>query len=205
MKAAIAALVALCLTGCASFGVSNQKPVIGFNTQLQADLDMFATSFLDSIQAESIAERREFCGYFYVGADGTVQATSPAKGTFASCSLTRALGPQNIIGNYHTHGAFGANYDNEVPSVNDFESTAQLGEVGYLSTPGGRIWRVDATGSFAEQVCGLGCVTSDPNFVPRNEGSVLRRYSLLQIALRTGVPRQDVILYLHGALHLPLL
>lgn len=153
----------------------------------QDDIDLFAIAFLDSIQAESIAERREFCGYFFRDDAGRVQATPPRAGTFATCSMPAPRPGDGVIASYHTHGAYGPRYDNEVPSVTDIQSDVQLGLNGYVSTPGGRVWRVNRRTRDTQQLCGLGCVTRDPGFVPRDESSVLPRFSLIQLAIRTGV------------------
>lgn len=151
------------------------------------EVDAFAKAFLDSIQAQSIAEQREFCGFFFRDKAGTLRATPPQRGTFATCSMPAPPPGSGVFASYHTHGAYGERYDNEVPSVTDLQSDFQLGINGYVSTPGGRIWRVNLDSRDAVQVCGLKCVTSDPGFVPRNEEAVRQRYSILQLALRNGV------------------
>jgi len=132
----------------------------------QTDPDLYAIAFLDGIQAQSIADRREFCGFFYRDDTGAVQATTPRKGTFATCSMPAPRRDQNVFASYHTHGAYGAQYDNEVPSVTDLQSDIRLG--------------------LNVQLCGLGCVTRDPGFVPRNESAVFSRYTIFQLALRNG-------------------
>ena len=40
------------------------------NAPSGAAVDNFARSFLNNIQARSFAERREYCGYFFIDADG---------------------------------------------------------------------------------------------------------------------------------------
>lgn len=152
----------------------------------QAVVDNFARAFLDSIQAQSIADRREYCGYFFRDAAGQIKATPPRRGTFATCSMPAPRRGDGIFASYHTHGAFGRQYDNEVPSTTDLLSDFQLGLDGYISTPGGRIWRVNNATRDAQQVCGLGCVTRDPGFVPRNERNVRQRYTVATLNQRTG-------------------
>lgn len=154
-------------------------------TQLQKDA--FAVAFLDTIQAQSIAERREFCGFLFVDTNGIVRASPPVRGTFAACNMPAPTRRSGAFASYHTHGAYGPQFDNEVPSVTDLESDFRLGLDGYVSTPGGRVWRVNHLSRDTVQLCGLGCVTSDPDFVPRNESGVFARYSLVQLALRTGI------------------
>lgn len=152
----------------------------------QTDPDLFAIAFLDSIQGQSIGEQREFCGFFYRDDGGAVRATPPRRGTFATCSMPAPRPGFGVFASYHTHGAYGEEFDNEVPSVTDLESDFALGLNGYVSTPGGRVWRVNRDSRDTVQLCGLGCVTSDPGFVPRNESGVFSRYNLLQLALRNG-------------------
>ena len=91
---------------------------------------------------------------------------------------------QGIVASYHTHGAYGRAYDNEVPSVIDLASDFQFGIDGYVSTPGGRVWLVDFQTQTTSQLCGLRCVTSDPGFVPQNEAGVRQSYSIATLQRR---------------------
>lgn len=167
-----AALALAALTACNAPQVVRAGGVTSSSTQ---EMDAFARSFLDSIQAQSIAESREFCGYF-VNVGGTIQATPPRRGTEASCNYGPI--PATTIASYHTHGSYGEEYDNEVPSGFDLISARDVAFDDYVSTPGGRLWRVDGATGSATQLCGLGCLTSDPNFVPRNEESVAEFYTI---------------------------
>lgn len=151
-----------------------------------AEANAFAIQFLDRIQAQSIADRREYCGYFFRDAAGQIKATPPRRGTFASCSMPVPTRGSGIFASYHTHGAYGPQYDNEVPSATDLLSDFQLGVDGYVSTPGGRVWRVSNAAQETRQICGLGCVTRDPGFVPRNEGNVRQRYTVATLQQRSG-------------------
>ena len=153
----------------------------------QASIDEFARSFLNSIQTQSIQERREFCGFFFRDSAGQLQATAPRRGSFASCNMPVPQRRDNIVASYHTHGAYGPQYDNEVPSTTDLLSDFQLGVDGYVSTPGGRVWRVSNANRDTSQVCGLGCVIRDPGFVPRNENQVRQRYTVATLTQRSGV------------------
>ena len=152
----------------------------------QTAVDTFARNFLDSIQARSITDRREYCGYFFRDSVGQIKATQPRRGTFATCSMPAPTRGDGIFASYHTHGAYGPQYDNEVPSTTDLLSDFQLGVDGYISTPGGRIWRVSSNTRDAQQVCGLGCVTRDPGFVPRDESNVRQRYTVVTLNQRGG-------------------
>lgn len=146
----------------------------------------FARSFLNAIQPASIADRVEYCGYFYVEADGSVAATPPLKGTFATCNMPAPRQDDTIFASYHTHGAFGRNYDNEVPSVTDLRSDFDFRVDGYVSTPGGRVWHVDYGTRTTRQICGLSCVYTDPNFQPVDEASVRQSYTIQTLAQRAN-------------------
>jgi len=85
---------------------------------------------------------------------------------------------QRIFASYHTHSAYAPGYDNEVPSVQDLLSDFEFGLDGYVSTPGGRVWRVDYATRSTYQVCGRGCVYMDPQFRPDAEASIQQRYDV---------------------------
>ncbi|SEW15433.1 protein of unknown function [Cognatiyoonia koreensis] len=143
--------------------------------------DAFARQFLNGIQASSIAQSRELCGYFVLSR-GQLIATPPRRGTEASCDYGPI--PIGTVASYHTHGSYGAQYDNEVPSGFDLISAIDVQFDDYVSTPGGRLWRVDGKTGTATQLCGLGCLVSDPNFVPRDEGNVRPVYTVATLRRR---------------------
>jgi len=147
-----------------------------------AQADAFAVAFLNGLQPRSFAEHREHCGYFLINAAGQISATPPVPGTQASC--TQPTPPPNAFASYHTHGAYDAGYDNEVPSPEDMLGDFAFGIDGYISTPGGRVWRVDVSRTAAVQVCTLGCVRVDPGFVPRNEASIPPTMTVQDVAAR---------------------
>jgi hypothetical protein len=149
-------------------------------------VDNFARNFLNTLQVRSIAERREHCGYFFIGSDGRLQASTPRGGTFASCDMPAPLAGQGIFASYHTHGAYGRRYDNEVPSVIDLTSDFDFGIDGYVSTPGGRVWLVDFQTRTTLQLCGLRCVTSDPGFLPQDEDKIRQSYSVQTLQRRSS-------------------
>jgi hypothetical protein len=138
--------------------------------------DQFARAFLNQMQARSFAENREFCGMFGRDAQGFVIATQPLPGGMDSCAP--AFGPPGFraFASYHSHGAFDPGADSEVPSPGDVMADMQEGLIGYVSTPGGRLWRNQ--GPQTTQICGPGCLVQDPNFVPGLYGPVATRYSV---------------------------
>jgi len=162
--------------------VNSAAPATADATSFQ-QTDAFARQFLNSIQAQSIAESREFCGYF-VQTGGQIIATPPRRGTEASCDYGTI--PRATVASYHTHGSYCAVYDNEVPSGFDLISARDVRLDDYVSTPGGRLWRVDGQTGNATQLCGLGCLVNDPNFVPRNESSVRTVYTIATLRQRQG-------------------
>lgn len=195
IRSGLMALTALALVACAEpIETISKRPAltpkaiatapVAPSTADLAEANAFATRFLDSIQARSIADRREYCGYFFRNAAGEIKATPPRRGTFATCSMPAPTRSSGIFASYHTHGAYGPEYDNEVPSTTDLLSDFQFGIDGYVSTPGGRIWHVSNATQSTSQVCGLGCVTRDPGFVPRNEGNVRQRYTVATLQQR---------------------
>jgi len=147
-----------------------------------AQADAFARNLLNGIQAESIRLNVEFCGFLYLDAAGRIAATPPVRGTLSGCIVE--LREPTTFASYHTHGAYEDQYDSEVPSVEDMLGDFRLGVDGYISTPGGRVWRVDYDARTAFQICGLGCVRSDPGFVPRDEAGVRQSYTLPELRRR---------------------
>ena len=192
-----AAFVLTTLTACgAPLGPGGGVPVqsaVGMSAESVAppnapsgpSVDAFARSFLNSIQAQSIRDRAEYCGYFFVDALGQMQATPPIRGRLASCDMPAPQPGQGVFASYHTHGAYDFGYDNEVPSTIDLLSDFQFGIDGYVSTPGGRVWLVDYQTRSTQQVCGLRCVTSDSNFPMIEPGkAVQQRYTVESLRVR---------------------
>ncbi|WP_281981959.1 DUF4329 domain-containing protein [Thalassorhabdomicrobium marinisediminis] len=200
--AATLALVSLTLSACAAPptptglqpmsgpGVPQTAPVVYSvappNAPRGPAVDAFAKAFLDDIQAASIADRREYCGYFYITPEGQLRGTPPRIGTFATCDMPEPRPGQGIIASYHTHGAYGGGYDNEVPSAIDLTSDFDYGINGYVSTPGGRVWLVDFQTLTTRQVCGLGCITMDPRFQPQDEAGIRISYTVPDLRRRNS-------------------
>lgn len=190
------ALTAICLTlaACAPAPVLQKptptkgRPTVAVSAVVPApaNAEAFAQSFLNAIQPQSFALRAELCGYFYVAANGQPAATPPVRGSFARCDTDIPRPGQRIFASYHTHGAYGAAYDNEVPSPTDMRSDFEFGLDGYISTPGGRVWHLDYDTQTARQLCGLGCVARDPGFRPRDENSIPQVYTLATLNARAN-------------------
>lgn len=145
-------------------------------------VDAYAKTLLDALQPRSIAESREYCGYIYRRADGGLAATPAIPGDEASCDLPYPS--QNTVASYHTHGSYSRSYDNEVPSTGDLRSDFAFGTDGYVSTPGGRLWRVDHRQRIAILICGPLCIYADPRDDPSDAGHVAQSYTLGQLQRR---------------------
>ena len=160
--------------------------VAPMNAPSGSAVDQFAINFMNTLQARSFANRREYCGYFFIDSAGRLQATAPRTGRFASCDMPAPQVGQGIIASYHTHGAYAPGYDNEVPSSIDLQSDFDFGIDGYVSTPGGRVWLVDFQTMSTRQLCGLRCVMIDPKFVPQGEAGIRQVYNIRGLRARTS-------------------
>lgn len=128
-------------------------------------VEAIAISTLDSLQTVSFNERREYCGW--IVDDGTnIFATKAVPGDESSCVIDDPKDSHVILASYHTHGQHNPEYWSEAPSPDDIESDFDLEVYGFVSTPGGRVWVIDPYQEEIFQVCGEGCVTSDPNYDP---------------------------------------
>jgi len=140
-----------------------------------------ARSVLAAIQPTSIAENREYCGVIGLDHNGRLVASRPRRGEEGACV---AYTPSNIMvetSSYHTHGGYSPDYVNEVPSVDDIEGDVADGMDGYIATPGGRLWYNDTEAEEIYQLCGLGCLPSDPNFVRGSDGRISTSYSYSEL------------------------
>ncbi len=169
-----------------SFGISaiNSSRAIAPSPARRPAAELaFMKAQLNAMQPRSIAENREYCGYLGLNAAGQYVITPPKRGTTASCA---PVAPANmrVLASYHTHAAYAARYDNEAPSVQDVEGDFRNGINGYLATPGGRIWQMDAATQSIEMVCGLGCVASDPNFRVNRQNPVPNSFTLAELRRR---------------------
>lgn len=149
-------------------------------------VDNFAISVLNNIQARSIAEGREYCGYIFVDQFGRLQSSPPVGGTLTGCNLLEPRIGQGVLASYHTHGSYSPALAGEVPSSIDLQGDFNYGINGYVATPGGRVWLNEARTRSTRQLCGIGCITSDPRFVPLAEGAIRAAYSEQDIARRSG-------------------
>lgn len=149
--------------------------------QSQAEI-AYVTVLFNDIQPQSIAESREYCGVIGITDAGAFRATPPRRGRMASCRPPMPDWPDaRIIASYHTHGSASLEYFAEVPSFSDMRTDIEANTDGYIATPGGRLWYVDARAREARQLCGVGCLISDPNHRDDPNLDVQQRYTLPEL------------------------
>ena len=143
----------------------------GKGAELAFVLDLFR-----DLNPKSIRQNAEYCGYLGKSDTGKYLRTAHAKGTEAGCRLPRWPRTFTVIASYHTHSTYSTEYESEIPSALDFESDRANEIDGYIATPGGRLWFLDSDSQIARQVCGIGCLPADPNFVPDPPGTIKEAY-----------------------------
>ncbi|MEM7710948.1 MAG: DUF4329 domain-containing protein [Pseudomonadota bacterium] len=150
-----------------------------------ADILAVARDALTDLQAPSFEQNREFCGVIGRVGDGRMAITRAQRGSVAGCTPSGYRGMAKIVATYHTHGAYGPQFDNEVPSIYDLMSVIEEEVDGFVATPGGRFWYVDWRQGEARLICGPGCLPQDPGYV--DEGDVPETLGLedLQVRMRS--------------------
>lgn len=155
----------------------------------QSTVEEFARSELDALQRPSFANDQELCGIIFETSDGDLGVSRPTSGDQASCDISFFDEPGMVpVASFHTHGKHSDLYDGEVPSLVDIESDVALGMDGYIATPGGRFWYINHETAIASQVCGPGCLTQDPNFVPCPSDAIAMSYTLDELRARFSEP-----------------
>ena len=134
----------------------------------------------------SYAKRREHCGFIGRDAAGALVMSGPVPGTQATCA-SDVPDDFEVIASYHTHGAFDRGYHNELPSEADMLSDQAVGVMGWIATPGGRLWYVDSQRMVAKQVCSVGCLPVAPGFTKAQAGEVAKGYTLQELRERLGL------------------
>ncbi len=139
---------------------------------------------LNALQPRSIAENREYCGYFGLDPAGNFMISTPNRGDESGCLPEQPPQSMTPIASYHTHAAYEADYDSEVPSTNDLIGDISEGVDGYIVTPGGRLWFNNARARTAIMLCDLGCLIADPAFLPDLGSPVQNQYTLAELEQR---------------------
>ena len=138
-----------------------------------------AREVLRILQPTSIAENREYCGYIgYV--KGRLTVSSPQRGTATRCAPLIPPG-MKLTASYHTHSAFDPDTWSEIPSQLDVDGDREFGIDGYVSTPAGRFWYIDTEAMTITQLCGVGCLPSDPSVDLKVDGKIRWSYTYEQL------------------------
>jgi len=140
-----------------------------------------ARKVLTNIQPKSISENVEYCGVIGLNAGGKIVASLPTRGDEGSCLASLNSNIVVETASYHTHGAYSPDYVNEVPSVDDIDADVAEGVDGYIATPSGRFWYNDTEAEEVFQICGPGCLPSDPQFVRGSDGEIYQSYSYSEL------------------------
>lgn len=140
----------------------------------------FAKAVLQQIQSISFRKNREYCGYIGYDQNGVLFASNARKGRTNECTGA-APDTMDIIASYHTHGAFDPEVPAEFPSATDLEGDEAEGIDGYIATPGGRLWYSDSTDMMVSQICGVGCMKQDPEFVEGLDGNIHVSYTYREL------------------------
>ena len=145
-------------------------------TAQSAAEDALIRQVFAQLQPISFRENVEYCGYVGLDYDGRLVASRATPGDEGSCLSDDPDNITVITASYHTHGAYSPDYYNEVPSGDDMEGDEEEGIDGWVATPGGRLWYIDTEDMIARQVCGIGCLVSDPRFVAGDMGHIEQSY-----------------------------
>jgi hypothetical protein len=175
--------MAMSLTACVAQSNQTANPAPRPAAATSAK-DIFARDFLNRLQPNSIAQNREYCGYFFKDAAGRLHASPPRLGLETNCILQHPPPGGSVYASYHTHGASSTSHDKEVPSAKDLQADFDLNINGYIATPGGRVWRTNAATRDAVQVCGIGCIAGDPRFNAGADQDIVTRYDLATLRQR---------------------
>lgn len=177
------------LVSCADLGEMPAPPRPSAERAEEQDV---AQQILSGLQARSFQENTEFCGMLLRDETGQLFRTEHFQGTKDRCRVTPPLFGR-VVASYHSHGGFLSGYDNEVPSVQDLEEEIDWGIDGYVSTPGGRFWRVDGRAGVVELVCGQGCLPVDVKYRDQADilGPIRSTYNLQSLTSRAQL--QDTV------------
>ncbi|MEP5939104.1 MAG: DUF4329 domain-containing protein [Erythrobacter sp.] len=154
-------------------------------TVTDAEVQSFAKQQLSDLQVRSFTEDVELCGIIFEDSNGDLGASAIIEGNRASCDINYFDEPGMApIASFHTHGAYGEEFDSEVPSTLDLESDIANQMDGYISTPGGRFWRIDWREQQALLECGPSCLPTDPTHQPCAGFPPKREYTLANLRAR---------------------
>jgi hypothetical protein len=148
------------------------------------DDEALIRSVFADLNPTSIEQNVEFCGYIGFTADGELAYSQPTRGDEGSCLSDDPTNLELITASYHTHGGFPPDYRSELPSGTDMEGDEDEGIDGWVATPGGRLWYIDTTDMVTFQICGIGCLPSDPEFIAGDSGIIEQSYSYDDLVIK---------------------
>ncbi len=155
----------------------------------QEEVQAFARTQLNAVQSRSFSENMELCGIIFESDEAQLGMGRRTGGDEASCDLIYYDEPGMVpVASFHTHGAYGLEYDSEVPSITDIQSDMASGIDGYVATPGGRFWHVDHSTGVASLVCGEGCMMQDPNYRSCSGDRIENSYTIQSLQARFRAP-----------------
>ncbi|EPX79424.1 hypothetical protein thalar_02249 [Litoreibacter arenae DSM 19593] len=141
-----------------------------------------AQQVLTGLQSRSFSTGREFCGLLGRNADGAIISTHPRKGSADNCQPHEFRTPGVVpLASFHTHGAYDHDADSEVPSYEDLRADMEEGLIGFIATPGGRLWVNLPKQGMSRQLCGLRCLPQDRYFQQGDWGLIRDKYTLRQL------------------------
>ena len=169
-------------------GLALASPVAAQSIQIPSDQAALVKRSLTVPQQKSFARDREFCAYLGRTSGGRLKVTSYREGGRNGCSPARPSAGFRPLASIHTHGAYDPRVPAEFPTTLDMDMDAAEGINGYVATPGGRLWYLDTRKRIAVQLCGIGCLASDPQFRAGDDGYIRRSYTYDQLrALELGI------------------
>lgn len=144
-----------------------------------------AQQVLTGLQSRSFNTGREYCGLLGRNKEGAIVATRPKKGNADNC-LPHEFRGRGIVAlaSYHTHGAYDHDADSEVPSHSDLAADINEGLIGFVATPGGRLWVNLPDKAISRQLCGIRCLPQDRHFQQGDWGLIRKTYTLRQLKQR---------------------
>ena len=148
------------------------------------DDEALIRSVFADLNPTSIEQNVEFCGYIGFTADGELAYSQPTRGDEGSCLSDDPTNLELITASYHTHGGFSPDYSSELPSGTDMEGDEDEGIDGWVATPGGRLWYIGTTDMVTFQICGIGCLPSDPEFIAGDSGIIEQSYSYDDLVIK---------------------
>ncbi|MEL6959245.1 MAG: DUF4329 domain-containing protein [Pseudomonadota bacterium] len=148
------------------------------------DEEMLIRATLGDLNVRSFETGIEYCGYIGFTAEGELAVSPPTAGNEDSCLSDEPTNLDLITASYHTHGNFSTEYSSETPSGADMEGDEAEGIDGWVSTPGGRLWYIDTTDMVTFQICGIGCLPTDPNFIAGDDGFIADQYTYDELVER---------------------